>query len=789
MRFFSSFSAGLLLLLVSGSALAASSPRSFVDVGSFSAASVKANGGVQGDDAALLEMASRQVLVERAAWISQLSLGSSRVSAMNDGRRIVKLPQVHKGLPVMHRGASVSFGADGVAHVAAAKLSEDLPQDVSPSIAVKDAAATASNVSGVEMAPESGRLVIWPSASGNLLAWHFYSPAFSAIPYAPGVVIDAKTGELIVRYNAALTLHQAKVYPSNPVKSPQLMSVQLPLPAAATTLSNELIKAANCIDTKKTKNFMGFPIHVCELLQTVVADPGTLDFSTAPGGDTDAEDSFAELHIFTHTQRAYDFFHVFDPNFKVQAAPLDAVANLRVPQGLDTFDLQKMGDPNLPLAPFQNAFFSPGGQGDPFSAIFGLQGAAMMFGQGPLRDYSYDGDVIYHEFTHAVVNATIALVGTPHNDAFGISMSPGGMNEGLADYFSAALTGDPDVGEYASKDYDPNALAIRSLANPDACPTAVGGEVHQDATLFSGALWDVRKGLPDQKKGEFDLAIFSAMVAAPSGDLAYEEFAKVIGSQIQMSPGLGAPVQMQMDQAFTKRGVLPQCTRILDYAGNAMQGPIPVGTGGGGSLGVWFSPNVGGVNISPNALKYAPGAVQFKITLPPNTDSIAVEFDGATSGGGFGASGAFDPRVLVRVGADPIQFSYGPFAATPDLITLKPDSAGQGLMSFSTKTDITAEGATTAYVMIANAGSGDGLFTNVNFTLTQTAGGVGGGGGGGVGGAGMGGSGTGANTAGPPVTEESGCGCSVPGESSLPTGASIGALLGLAGLVARRRRR
>src|SRR5262249_46640500 len=160
--------------------------------------------------------------------------------------------------------------------------------------------------------------------------------------------------------------------------------------------------------------------------------------------------------------------------------------------------------------------------------IFGINGGAMFFGQGPNRDYSYDGDVIYHEFTHSVVNVTLKLVGNPHLDEYGVSYSPGAMNEGLADFFSCAIAGDPDVGDYASKDFAPNLTSIRSLTNPDACPSAVGGEVHQDATMFSASLWDVRKTLTAAQQAEFDSAVFKAMNSSPTGDLAYEEFGKLI---------------------------------------------------------------------------------------------------------------------------------------------------------------------------------------------------------------------------------------------------------------------
>ena len=46
--------------------------------------------------------------------------------------------------------------------------------------------------------------------------------------------------------------------------------------------------------------------------------------------------------------------------------------------------------------------------------------------------------------------------------------------------------------------------AIRSLTADDACPTAIGGEPHQDSVLFSAALWSVRAklGALDQLSGQ-----------------------------------------------------------------------------------------------------------------------------------------------------------------------------------------------------------------------------------------------------------------------------------------------
>jgi len=765
----------------------AAPPTAIFDVGSFSSKPLATNA-----NDAMVDAAARVVLAERAPETASLVFGSSHTARLRDGRRIVKLPQMHAGLPVIDRSATVTFDAQGVAHIVAAKLATDLPSDLTPAIDAAKAATTATQRAGMAADPKSAQLVIWPAGDGQHLAWSIYTQSIG-LPYAPVTVIDAKDGQVLAHYNAALTVHQADVFPSNPVKSPQLTKVTLPLPDGATTLTDNFVAAKNCVDTKMTTSvtIMGFPLnlHICALQQLAIADAMSLDFGDKPAADNAPQDPFSELHIYHHTRKAYDYFRAFEPTFQVQAGPIDAVANLMAPAGLLQGDITKASDPNIPFEPFQNAFFAPATPPGQFSipSVFGVTGAAMMFGQGPVKDYAYDADVIYHEFTHAAVNATVNFVGTAHRDKYGISVSPGGMNEGIADYFAAALTGDPDIGEYAILDADPSGKAIRSLAAPDACPTAIGGEVHQDATLFSGSLWDVRSKLTNDIQRDFDLAVFGAMKAAPSGDLSYEEFASIIVEQVKLGPTLGNTVATQLGDAFKARGILPECSRILEYKGQAMSGPMFVGA----NTSIWFGPAKSMANLGSNSLGYIPGVVQIHVPIPDNTETLAVDFIGRTlsTGGGFGGPmGDFAPRVVVRIADEPIQFTYSPFATTPDATALDPVDNGLdslGFTMYSAETMV-PKGAKNAYVMIVNTADVDGGYTNINFTMTQSSGVGGAGGMGGAGGAG--GDGTGANPIGPVVSDDTGCGCSIPGSSDAPIGFSLISLAALAGLIARRRR-
>lgn len=765
-------SASLVALSLGGAAQAA--PGLVTRSGAFQADGASAAAG-----SAALERAARRVLDDQVEASRGLSLVAGRAAALATGDRVVKLRQVHMGLPVVHRGAAVTFrGAS--ARLVSARLETDLPSDVTPQIGEAAAADIAAKRTGLAVAKGQIALALWPTPEGVKLAWATGAEAIPGVPYQPVTVIDAKTGEIIYVYNAIKELDLSKVYPSNPVKSPDLADVTLPVGAGETALQNELVQSLNCIDQKTVKkvNIMGFAldVHTCDLLQTAVPDANG-DYFIAPGADDDPEDAFSEISMFHHVNKAYALFRGWDPALNVNGgAAIPTVSNLRIPQGFDTFDLNKIKDPNLPLQPFQNAFFSPA---NPiFSAVFGLNGSAMWFGQGPVNDYSYDGDVVYHEFTHAVVEATVQLVGTPHMDEYGTSFSPGGMNEGLADYFSSAITGDGDVGEYASQDFFPGSTAIRSLTNPDACPGDIGGEVHQDATLFSGSIWDVRVTLEASDQAKLDQAVFAAMNAAPTGDLSYEDMAALIIEQAKTI--VGDPAAQALSEAFTKRGLLPRCTRILEFTGTTLKGPKDL-------YDLWFAPGTQTTGAKNQAGKWTPGVVQVHYALPANTVKLDVEIEEVkiNTGGGFGGGTPFTPKFLVRFGKEPIQFTYKPTNTTEDVLAIDATPAGS---TYTATVDVPA-GTTDVYVMVGSIGDTDGAYTD--FTMSATVGeppgtgGAGGTGAGGAGGAEGGAGGTGGD--GNDVSVE-GCGCSTPGGGA-PEGAAFAAFAALGLIAARRRRR
>ena len=142
-------------------------------------------------------------------------------------------------------------------------------------------------------------------------------------------------------------------------------------------------------------------------------------------------------------------------------------------------------------------------------------------------DFAYDADVISHEFTHAVIDTLGKLNPSGFEDVQGLNDDPGAMNEGLADYFSSALGGDPLVGEYGGRNIPGNGAAegaVRDLTNKDLCADDRWGEVHQDSQAFSASLWAARVAIAgdpkaagfDAAKGKsFDAAVLAAIQSFP----------------------------------------------------------------------------------------------------------------------------------------------------------------------------------------------------------------------------------------------------------------------------------
>jgi MYXO-CTERM domain-containing protein len=288
------------------------------------------------------------------------------------------------------------------------------------------------------------------------------------------------------------------------------------------------------------------------------------------------------------------------------------------------------------------------------------------------------------------------------------------------------------------------------------------------------------------------------MNKSATGDLGFEEFAKLVLQAVMASP-LGQAGADKLSSAFTVRGLLPHCSRLLEYKGTTLSGPKDL-------QGIWFAPGTQTTGVK-NTKGWTPGIVQVHGALPTGTTNLTVSFTElklASGGLGGGGGTAFTPQIMVRFSKDPITFKYKPLTTQPENVVVAATKSG----STWTASIPAPAGAVEAYVMVLSSGESDGAYTKLDLTTTNgpveptttssTGTGVGGGNattsstGTGVGGdstttttttAGAGGGASGGDD-----EVVGGCGCSVPGASEKGTAASLAAIAAL-GLIASRRRR
>src|SRR6185295_19618086 len=83
--------------------------------------------------------------------------------------------------------------------------------------------------------------------------------------------------------------------------------------------------------------------------------------------------------------------------------------------------------------------------------------------KGDTVNYGLDGDVIYHEYTHGMVQGTAKL----GEDFFDPNwFESAALNEAYADYYSSTFAGDPHSGEYAGE----SEQGLRNLDNKNRYP-------------------------------------------------------------------------------------------------------------------------------------------------------------------------------------------------------------------------------------------------------------------------------------------------------------------------------
>jgi len=577
----------------------------------------------------------------RGAGLPSDSLAVRAVRAVDHGS-LVAVVQSHRGLPVIGTSASVRLDDQGrVRWVRSSLRAIDLT-DVSPRMS----AAAAFTAAGQRGAPVRSRLVV--AALGHAaphLAWELVAPPDRARLELWQLLVDADSGRLIARRNLIRTAaaHRAQVHLENPVATPDRTEVTLmELPAAATRLTGPDVHAWNCIDNHRCVDIGFGYYHWCEPGPRAQTNAnGNFLNIKPPANMLSGKDLYAELMAYFQTQKAYSAYRaLLGDAFEIDGAPITAVANLQFPG--DSCDGPGSAPAGSVLMPLDNAFFAPAGS----AIVPGIDGASISMGQGTTADFAYDGDVIYHEIGHGVVFTLAPDLGYVLPHEHGIDSTPGGLVEGLPDYMSTSITGDPMLGEFVGKDLVPDTGVIRNLDNDRRCPDDLAGEAHADGEIIGGSLWEVRASLAEADRVDMDRAVMTA-IDGMGADTNFASFQAAVVAEMEVE--LGAAVADAAAAAFEARG-------LTDCGGFVRDLEV------GAAHELLFL-----VNPGPDGT--APAAVQFRVDFERGAPDFTLN---ATLYPGSDTSGL---SLLVKPGDEPINWNPGPDA--PTSIPITPGAGGE----------------------------------------------------------------------------------------------------------------
>lgn len=386
------------------------------------------------------------------------------------------------------------------------------------------------------------------------------------------MIIDAKTGKIMQAFSV---IHSAEAkgnaYIYNP-SSGNLKEVNLSGLDDKSLLKGRYVDVQSCGYTDDLN---------CERFATY---DEVSEYSAHQPDEPSLEDAFAEVNAYyqVDTFHAYmkEHFDFSRPN----GEQINMFVNFYVPDQYGN----KTGMPN--------AFF-----GD----IDGDNKGEIVFGQDTI-DFSYDGDVIYHEFTHSIIDETSKL--EPYGDDWGINGFPLALNEAFADLMSCFYTNDPKLGDYAGGVYSEEKV-IRDLSGPVMTCDDLIAESHRDGQIFARTIWAIRNQVDD--KETFDKIIYNVMVGL-SSQSGFTDAATLLRATAKT---LDPAIEKIADTELKTRNI-DNCSRFLEV-----------------KKGVTKRGFIYGTRMIPVAA--VPGGLQYYVDVPENAESMTITVAGEEIGWGY----------------------------------------------------------------------------------------------------------------------------------------------------------
>src|SRR6476619_1422625 len=324
-------------------------------------------------------------------------------------------------------------------------------------------------------------------AGESRLAWHIYAEVGPEEWYE--ILLDAYTGELLLRHNLYLFEAQGTVYTEAPDKGArQLVSFvgDTAINTAAgwmgtstTTTGNNVEAYLDSDANNAPDNNNGAGLSIGHA--TAANQDFTFPFSTTV--DPRTQQAAVVTNLFYYN----NIMHVFSYNLGFT----ETARNFQV----DNFGRGGTGNDSVRAEAQDGSRTNNANFATPPDGSRPRMQQYLFTASTPDRDSSVDGDVVFHEYVHGISNRLLgngstALSGT----------QSGAMGEGWSDYWAITINNDGAVGEYVTN--SPNGVRRAAYTVPAAAvhdsyaDVGAGGfEVHKDGEVWAATLWDLRTQL------------------------------------------------------------------------------------------------------------------------------------------------------------------------------------------------------------------------------------------------------------------------------------------------------
>jgi Zn-dependent metalloprotease len=367
-------------------------------------------------------------------------------------------------------------------------------------------AATFSNPLEPNLEEVISELSVMRIDNESRLAWHVYADVGPEQWYE--ILLDATTGELLLRHNLYLDDAQGTVYIEDPGKGPrQIVSFvgDTVINTAAGWMGTSTVTTGNNVEAYLDTDANNAPDNNNGAgLSTGHASAANQDFtfpfSTAV--DPRTQQAAVVTNLFYFNNIMHDFSYGL--GFTESARNFQTNNYGRGGTGNDSVRAEAQDGSGTNNANFATP---PDGQRPRMQQY-------LFTGPNPDRDSSVDGDVVFHEYGHGISNRLIgngstALSGT----------QSGAMGEGWSDYWATTINNDGVMGEYvtnnAANGIRRAAYTVPSNAVHDSYADVCAGgcEVHRDGEVWAAALWDLRTELGASVT---DLLVLNGMKFTPN---------------------------------------------------------------------------------------------------------------------------------------------------------------------------------------------------------------------------------------------------------------------------------